>query len=108
MKSAIEPFQPLVRSRIRTIEAMPDLAYPDIGQGGCAAMEDAVVLGVFRQTRDIAAARSEALPTEFVTWCEGAQAVRYYHGRILQSLLGCARPRRIIQRHMRHHLGALG
>ena len=33
---------------------------PDIGQGGCAAMEDAVVLGaVFRQTRDIAAALRE-------------------------------------------------
>ena len=50
----------LVRGRVALLGDAGHSTTPDIGQGGCAAMEDAVVLGaVFRQTRDIAAALRE-------------------------------------------------
>ena len=56
----IEPFSRLVRGRVALLGDAGHSTTPDIGQGGCAAMEDAVVLGaVFRQTRDIAAALCE-------------------------------------------------
>lgn len=56
----IEPFSRLVRGRVALLGDAGHSTTPDIGQGGCAAMEDAVVLGaVFRQTRDIAAALRE-------------------------------------------------
>ncbi|GHK51681.1 hypothetical protein KPZU09_14170 [Klebsiella pneumoniae] len=55
----IEPFSRRCAAASRC-SAMPDTAPPRILAGGCAAMEDAVVLGaVFRQTRDIAAALRE-------------------------------------------------
>ncbi|NRE97351.1 FAD-dependent urate hydroxylase HpxO, partial [Klebsiella variicola] len=53
----IEPFSRLVRGRVALLGDAGHSTTPDIGQGGCAAMEDAVALGaVFRQTHDIAAA----------------------------------------------------
>lgn len=56
----IEPFSRLVRGRVALLGDAGHSTTPDIGQGGCAAMEDAVVLGtVFRQTHDIAAALRE-------------------------------------------------
>ena len=56
----IEPFSRLVRGRVALLGDAGHSTTPDIGQGGCAAMEDAVVLGaVFRQTRDIDAALRE-------------------------------------------------
>lgn len=56
----IEPFSRTVRGRVALLGDAGHSTTPDIGRGGCAAMEDAVVLGaVFRQTRDIAAALRE-------------------------------------------------
>lgn len=53
----IEPFDRLVRGKVALLGDAGHSTTPDIGQGGCAAMEDAVVLGdIFRGTRDIAAA----------------------------------------------------
>lgn len=53
----IEPFERLTRGRIALLGDAAHSTTPDIGQGGCAAMEDAVVLGdAFRTHRDIAAA----------------------------------------------------
>jgi len=41
----IEPFDRLVRGRVALLGDSGHSTTPDIGQGGCAAMEDAVVLG---------------------------------------------------------------
>ncbi|KAA9001337.1 FAD-dependent urate hydroxylase HpxO [Affinibrenneria salicis] len=42
----IEPFGPLARGRVALLGDAAHSTTPDIGQGGCAAMEDAVVLGI--------------------------------------------------------------
>ncbi|WES70083.1 FAD-dependent urate hydroxylase HpxO [Superficieibacter sp. HKU1] len=53
----IEPFDRLVRGKVALLGDAGHSTTPDIGQGGCAAMEDAVVLGdIFHGTRDITAA----------------------------------------------------
>ncbi|CAI1011594.1 3-hydroxybenzoate 6-hydroxylase [Serratia rubidaea] len=53
----IEPFERLTRGRIALLGDAAHSTTPDIGQGGCAAMEDAVVLGdAFRSHDDIGAA----------------------------------------------------
>ncbi|HHS8754447.1 TPA: FAD-dependent urate hydroxylase HpxO [Klebsiella oxytoca] len=50
----IEPFAKLVRGRVALLGDAGHSTTPDIGQGGCAALEDAVVLGeLFSQSRDI-------------------------------------------------------
>ncbi|VTN15573.1 3-hydroxybenzoate 6-hydroxylase [Raoultella terrigena] len=41
----IEPFDRLVRGRVALLGDAGHSTTPDIGQGGCAALEDAVVLG---------------------------------------------------------------
>ena len=41
----VEPFQPLVKGRVALLGDAGHSTTPDIGQGGCAAMEDSVVLG---------------------------------------------------------------
>ncbi|NWK86184.1 FAD-dependent urate hydroxylase HpxO [Raoultella terrigena] len=52
----IEPFDRLVRGRVALLGDAGHSTTPDIGQGGCAALEDAVVLGeTFRDGGDIAA-----------------------------------------------------
>ncbi|PRD16910.1 FAD-dependent urate hydroxylase HpxO [Pantoea coffeiphila] len=56
----IEPFDRLVRGKVALLGDAGHSTTPDIGQGGCAAMEDAVVLGaVFREHRDIESALRE-------------------------------------------------
>ena len=51
----IEPFARLVRGKVALLGDAGHSTTPDIGQGGCAALEDAVVLGdLFRESRDIA------------------------------------------------------
>lgn len=53
----IEPFGHLVRGKVALLGDAGHSTTPDIGQGGCAAMEDAVVLGdIFRSIKDIPAA----------------------------------------------------
>ena len=53
----IEPFDRLVRGKVALLGDAGHSTTPDIGQGGCAALEDAVVLGeTFRDGGDIAAA----------------------------------------------------
>ncbi|MCF6689462.1 FAD-dependent urate hydroxylase HpxO [Raoultella terrigena] len=53
----IEPFDRLVRGRVALLGDAGHSTTPDIGQGGCAALEDAVVLGeALRDGGDIAAA----------------------------------------------------
>ncbi|SIO93283.1 FAD-dependent urate hydroxylase HpxO [Vibrio spartinae] len=50
----IDPFEQLVNGRIALLGDAGHSTTPDIGQGGCAAMEDAVVLGLsFSQHHDI-------------------------------------------------------
>ncbi|SBS29294.1 FAD-dependent urate hydroxylase [Marinomonas aquimarina] len=41
----VEPFSPLVKGRVALLGDAGHSTTPDIGQGGCAALEDAVVLG---------------------------------------------------------------
>ncbi|WP_434670973.1 FAD-dependent urate hydroxylase HpxO (plasmid) [Klebsiella sp. B345] len=56
----IEPFNRLIRGKVALLGDAGHSTTPDIGQGGCAAMEDAVVLGhIFRQTKDIHSALSQ-------------------------------------------------
>lgn len=53
----IEPFDRLVRGRVALLGDAGHSTTPDIGQGGCAAMEDAVVLGnIFTTNKDIVSA----------------------------------------------------
>ncbi|MEX0565581.1 FAD-dependent urate hydroxylase HpxO [Raoultella terrigena] len=53
----IEPFDRLVRGKVALLGDAGHSTTPDIGQGGCAALEDAVVLGeALRDGGDIAAA----------------------------------------------------
>lgn len=50
----IEPFDTLVRGKVALLGDAGHSTTPDIGQGGCAAMEDAVVLGeMFRKQSNI-------------------------------------------------------
>lgn len=49
----IEPFSPLVRGRVALLGDAAHSTTPDIGQGGCAAMEDAVVLAMMLQTHSL-------------------------------------------------------
>ncbi|HFF9834299.1 FAD-dependent urate hydroxylase HpxO [Serratia marcescens] len=56
----VDPFSRLVRGRVALLGDAGHSSTPDIGQGGCAAMEDAVVLGeVFRRHADIPSALRE-------------------------------------------------
>lgn len=41
----VEPFSPLIKGRVALLGDAGHSTTPDIGQGGCAALEDAVVLG---------------------------------------------------------------
>lgn len=53
----IEPFDRLVRGKVALLGDAGHSTTPDIGQGGCAALEDAVVLGeALRDGKDIVAA----------------------------------------------------
>lgn len=53
----IEPFDRLVRGKVALLGDAGHSTTPDIGQGGCAALEDAVVLGeALRDGGDIASA----------------------------------------------------
>jgi FAD-dependent urate hydroxylase len=49
----IEPFMQLVKGRIALLGDSGHSTTPDIGQGGCAAMEDAVVLANVLQTNSL-------------------------------------------------------
>lgn len=49
----IEPFPQLVRGRVALLGDAAHSTTPDIGQGGCAAMEDAVVLATILQTHSL-------------------------------------------------------
>ncbi|MFM2481299.1 FAD-dependent urate hydroxylase HpxO [Celerinatantimonas sp. YJH-8] len=49
----IEPFEQIVQDRIALLGDAGHCTTPDIGQGGCAAMEDAVVLGQVFSEPDI-------------------------------------------------------
>ncbi|WP_226570453.1 FAD-dependent urate hydroxylase HpxO [Mangrovibacter yixingensis] len=49
----IEPFMQLVRGRVALLGDAGHSTTPDIGQGGCAAMEDAVVLAIALQTNSL-------------------------------------------------------
>ncbi|ADZ93016.1 FAD-dependent urate hydroxylase HpxO [Marinomonas mediterranea] len=56
----IEPFDQLVKGRIALLGDSAHSTTPDIGQGGCSALEDAVVLGqCFAKIKDIEAALKE-------------------------------------------------
>lgn len=53
----IEPFDKLVHGKVALLGDAGHSTTPDIGQGGSAAIEDAVVLGdIFRENRDIVSA----------------------------------------------------
>jgi FAD-dependent urate hydroxylase len=49
----IEPLETLVRGRVALLGDAGHSTTPDIGQGGCAAMEDAVVLAMTLQTHSL-------------------------------------------------------
>jgi len=50
----VEPFDTFVKGRVALLGDSAHSTTPDIGQGGCSAMEDAVVLGMaFADTQDI-------------------------------------------------------
>lgn len=49
----IDPFMQLVRGRVALLGDAGHSTTPDIGQGGCAAMEDAVVLAIALQTNSL-------------------------------------------------------
>ncbi|GAA0828991.1 FAD-dependent urate hydroxylase HpxO [Marinomonas arenicola] len=53
----VEPFDTFVKGRVALLGDSAHSTTPDIGQGGCSAMEDAVVLGMsFADTQDIESA----------------------------------------------------
>ncbi|WLS80743.1 FAD-dependent urate hydroxylase HpxO [Erwinia pyri] len=49
----IDPFPELVKGRVALLGDAAHSTTPDIGQGGCAAMEDAVVLATLLQTNSL-------------------------------------------------------
>ena len=49
----IDPFDTLVRGRVALLGDAGHSTTPDIGQGGCAAMEDAVVLAMTLQSHSL-------------------------------------------------------
>lgn len=49
----IEPFMQLVKGRVALLGDAGHSTTPDIGQGGCAAMEDAIVLATTLQTNSL-------------------------------------------------------
>jgi FAD-dependent urate hydroxylase len=49
----IEPLQTLVRGRVALVGDAGHSTAPDLGQGGCQAMEDALVLTTYLQTTNI-------------------------------------------------------
>lgn len=49
----IDPFPELVKGRVALLGDAAHSTTPDIGQGGCAAMEDAVVLATILQTNSL-------------------------------------------------------
>ena len=49
----IEPLQSLVRGRVALLGDAGHSTAPDLGQGGCQAMEDALVLATYLQTTNI-------------------------------------------------------
>lgn len=49
----IEPFMQLVKGRVALLGDAGHSTTPDIGQGGCAAMEDAIVLATALQTNSL-------------------------------------------------------
>lgn len=49
----VEPLQTLVRGRVALLGDAGHSTAPDLGQGGCQAMEDAIVLTTFLQTTNI-------------------------------------------------------
>ncbi|NMG05797.1 FAD-dependent urate hydroxylase HpxO [Brasilonema sp. UFV-L1] len=49
----IEPLQTLVRNRVALLGDAGHSTAPDLGQGGCQAMEDALVLATYLQTTNI-------------------------------------------------------
>ncbi len=49
----IEPLQALVRGRVALLGDAGHSTAPDLGQGGCQAMEDALVLATYLQTTNI-------------------------------------------------------
>jgi 2-polyprenyl-6-methoxyphenol hydroxylase-like FAD-dependent oxidoreductase len=65
----IEPFDNLVRGKVALLGDAGHSTTPDIGQGGCAAMEDAVVLGRFSVSRPLLKARCESMKRSAVTGC---------------------------------------
>ena len=109
----IEPFSRLVRGRVALSRRCRTQHHPGYWPGGCAAMEDAVVLGaVFRQTRDIAAAlrEYEAQRCDRVRdlVLKARKGAILPTGRICSSpkpgTRSCARDRGAhYQRHVRHH-----
>ena len=46
----IEPLQTLVRGRVALLGDAGHTTAPDLGQGGCQAVEDALVLSTYLQT----------------------------------------------------------
>ncbi|WP_199177599.1 FAD-dependent monooxygenase, partial [Erwinia sp. B116] len=76
----IDPFERLVRGRIALLGDAGHSTTPDIGQGGCAAMEDAVVLGqAFQQHTTVADA---------LAWYE-AQRVERVQDLVLKARKRC-------------------
>jgi FAD-dependent urate hydroxylase len=68
----IEPFDSLVRGNVALLGDAGHSTTPDIGQGGCAAMEDAVVLGDCVRDNHMrwrCASTKRCAATGCATWC---------------------------------------